>query len=334
MNKVYILDNTLRDGGYINDFKFGEKCIRDIINRLACSGIDIIECGFLDMRRDMQDYDSTIFGSIGQIQELIEKKNVKYVVMCQCKDFVSDRLPNNNGEIIDGIRLSFHKHEIDNALEFGREIIRKGYMLFLQPIAISTYDHILLKNLINEVNDMSPYAFYIVDTFGALTKKHFVEMLQYVDNLLYEEIALGIHLHDNLKEAIYNLYEFLDYSCIRERLIDASVSGLGRCAGNLETENVARLLNSKEKCRYDVSELDIIEKSYIEELKRKKLYGYDECYRISAELNCHPMYSNFLKRIERLSRDDLFFLIKNISKDERELYNEEYIIKMVNEYLG
>ena len=122
MSKVYILDNTLRDGGYINDFKFGEKCIRDIIVRLERSGIDIIECGFLDMRHDVQNLDSTIFCNVGQIQEIIKKKNTKYVVMCQCKDFVLDRLPNNNGEIIDGIRLSFHKHEIDTALTYGYEI--------------------------------------------------------------------------------------------------------------------------------------------------------------------------------------------------------------------
>ena len=48
MTKTQILDCTLRDGGYINDFQFGEYGIRKIIAQLTNAGIDIIECGFLE----------------------------------------------------------------------------------------------------------------------------------------------------------------------------------------------------------------------------------------------------------------------------------------------
>ena len=47
MHRINILDCTLRDGGYINDFNFGENVLRDIVNKLSKASIDIIECGFL-----------------------------------------------------------------------------------------------------------------------------------------------------------------------------------------------------------------------------------------------------------------------------------------------
>lgn len=34
MNKISLLDCTLRDGGYINDWKFGEKAIHEITKNL------------------------------------------------------------------------------------------------------------------------------------------------------------------------------------------------------------------------------------------------------------------------------------------------------------
>ena len=47
MNNVKILDCTLRDGGYVNEWKFGKKAIKHILFNLAKSNTDIIECGFL-----------------------------------------------------------------------------------------------------------------------------------------------------------------------------------------------------------------------------------------------------------------------------------------------
>ena len=47
MSKIQILDCTLRDGGYVNDFTFGKYGIKKIISQLTNAGFDIVECGFL-----------------------------------------------------------------------------------------------------------------------------------------------------------------------------------------------------------------------------------------------------------------------------------------------
>ena len=47
---VKILDCTLRDGGYVNDWNFSHSVITGTYKRLDAAGIDFIEVGFLDDR--------------------------------------------------------------------------------------------------------------------------------------------------------------------------------------------------------------------------------------------------------------------------------------------
>ncbi|MFR2154146.1 MAG: hypothetical protein ACLS48_05230 [[Eubacterium] siraeum] len=51
MKRIRILDCTLRDGGYINNWKFGYENIKDTVRRLIQAGIDIIEAGYLSSGR-------------------------------------------------------------------------------------------------------------------------------------------------------------------------------------------------------------------------------------------------------------------------------------------
>ncbi len=45
---IELLDCTLRDGGYINNWNFGYKNIKEILNCLINTRIKYIECGFLN----------------------------------------------------------------------------------------------------------------------------------------------------------------------------------------------------------------------------------------------------------------------------------------------
>ena len=50
MSDIRLLDCTLRDGGYVNDWKFGHDSLVGIFERLVDANVDIIEIGFLDDR--------------------------------------------------------------------------------------------------------------------------------------------------------------------------------------------------------------------------------------------------------------------------------------------
>ena len=59
MSDIRLLDCTLRDGGYVNDWKFGHDSLVGIFERLVDANVDIIEIGFLDDRRPF-DIDRSI----------------------------------------------------------------------------------------------------------------------------------------------------------------------------------------------------------------------------------------------------------------------------------
>ena len=83
MKQVKLLDCTLRDGGYVNDWEFGHDNIVTIFERLISAGVDILEVGFLDDRRTF-DRNRTIMPTTqcaDQIFGKLDKGNTMIVAM-------------------------------------------------------------------------------------------------------------------------------------------------------------------------------------------------------------------------------------------------------------
>ena len=72
MSNIKLLDCTLRDGGYINDWDFGYPTIKNIIRKLVDSQVDYVEVGFL--RNCEYDPDKSLFNNCGQIAPILPKK--------------------------------------------------------------------------------------------------------------------------------------------------------------------------------------------------------------------------------------------------------------------
>ena len=109
MSKIKLLDCTLRDGGYCNNWSFGEKNIHSIINGLLEANIDIIECGYISQKQEC-DIDRTQYTSFEQVGKFIPKnregKNV--VAMIYWGEVNIDDIPKYDGTSVDGIRICFH----------------------------------------------------------------------------------------------------------------------------------------------------------------------------------------------------------------------------------
>jgi 4-hydroxy 2-oxovalerate aldolase len=119
MGKISILDCTLRDGGYVNDFEFSRDTIERIIGKLGKARLDVIECGFL--RDETYDENKSIFSKVEQITPLIGKKrkHSMYVAMIVTGTISASRIAPRTKDTIDGIRITFHKKEMDEAFRLG-----------------------------------------------------------------------------------------------------------------------------------------------------------------------------------------------------------------------
>ena len=110
MSKIQLLDCTLRDGGYCNDWTFGQDNIHSIINGLLEANIDLIECGYLSQKQEY-NIDRTQYSSFEQLSRFIpaDKEGKSFVVMINYGEFNIDDIPVYDGSSVDGIRVCFHK---------------------------------------------------------------------------------------------------------------------------------------------------------------------------------------------------------------------------------
>ena len=172
MAEIKLLDCTLRDGGYINNWRFGFHTGRDIVRKLVESGVDYVEVGFL---RDCEyDRDAMLFNNCDEIKPILPPKNKRgntmFTAMALHNKYDINKLEPCDNETIDAVRVTFHDYDIDEGLEYIRCVKDKGYKVFCNPINIMGYSDDKILYLINKVNIIQPYAFSIVDTFGSMMR--------------------------------------------------------------------------------------------------------------------------------------------------------------------
>lgn len=334
MNRINILDCTLRDGGYINDFKFGETVLKNIITKLSKASIDIIECGFL--KSGEFNRDCSLFGSVEAIKEMIGEKNqhALYVGMIQYGAILNEEISPYDGNSIDGIRITFHEHEINQAIELGKQLMDKGYKIFMQPVGTTTYTDEALLNLIYKINKLKPFAFYLVDTLGIMYKNDLLRMFYLVDHNLNKNVAVGFHSHNNLQLSFANAQELMQLNTPRRVIIDASVYGMGRGAGNLNTELVTQYINFNFGLRYDNLEILEIIDEFIRPLSIQYKWGYDAAYYIASINGCHPNYASFLMNKQTLCVQDIHAILNSLDLEKRALFDKEYIGTKYLEYMN
>ena len=335
MTRIKILDCTLRDGGYINKWRFGKKCIENILFNIAKSNTDIIECGFLSDKP--YNAEQSIFDGVERLNGIIHKDSASktmYVAMIAIgeKEMHPSMLSDISGSPIDGIRLTFHPDEIDKAFEWAQLIKDKGYKLFMQPVGTTNYTDKQFLDLLERINELKPYAFYLVDTLGVMYKKDLLRQVILVDNNLDKSIKIGYHSHNNLQLAFSNAQALTEYKTDREVIIDCSANGIGRGAGNLCSELFMDYMNKNYQTHYDVLPvLEIVEK-YLAPIYIESPWGYNSAYFLSAANNCHPNYSSYLMAKHTLSMPAIANILQQIPSESKRFFDKRLIEGIYQSY--
>ncbi|MGQ2873648.1 4-hydroxy-2-ketovalerate aldolase [Campylobacter coli] len=289
MNKIKILDCTLRDGAHVNKGNFGKENILLILQKLAEASIDLIEVGFL--QNAIFDKDSSIFDSIEYIDEVLEEINkVKssFGVMLRTDrcDFEKIKKTKN----IDFIRMALYKEHLQDIKKYTSKAKDLGYSVYLNPIGVTKYSLGEIKNILQELVVLHPEGISIVDTFGSLTNEEFSKFLLLFDEIIPSDIEIGIHLHENLSSSLSLALQGVSLLSHRDIIIDSSVNGMGRIPGNLPTELIVNHINVDNK--YNVNPLYDLN-DIIKEYKKINEWGYNPIYVHSAILNIDRTYPEY-----------------------------------------
>lgn len=327
MKKIKLLDCTLRDGAYIVNSMFGDAAIKGIISSLDNAGVEIIECGWL--KNDEHVEGSSFYHVPKDLEQYINKRNtnVTYTVMIDWDRYNLDFLPMNDGKSVDAVRVVFPHGKHIEGMEVGKHIKDKGYQVFFQAANTLAYSDEDLISLAEEANRVMPVSLSVVDTFGAMYHEDLKRIVSVLDKHLDKNIALGFHSHNNQQLSFALSMYFVELLCDTEReiVVDSSLCGMGRGAGNATTELIVNYLNSKQGSNYDMDAvMDAID-VYMTGFSEKYSWGYSTPYFIAGMYCCHVNNIAYLTKNHRAGAKDMRNVIESLSPADRKKYDYDLL---------
>lgn len=343
MKNVSVLDCTLRDGGRIIDCAFPDQEIKEMSKRLSDAKIDIIEVGFLrDWRKVNYQGNSTFFTDVDQIAPFIcrDNPNTVYAAFIDYGMFDIDSLKRYDGTSIDAIRFGFTKknytEEKNEVLRWIEIIKEKGYKLFIQGVNSLNYTDRELLEIVDMVNNVHPYSFGIVDTYGAMYMDDVDRLYGLIDHNMLPEIYINFHSHNNYQLSFAFAQEVIRLSGTSNRqvIIDGTLGGMGKVAGNLNTELIVDYLVRKKRYDYEFEDiLDILD-DYIYKYSLNHKWGYSTAAMMAGIYKSHPNNVIYLTEKFRLDTKDIGKLLSMIDPATRQRYDYDNIERLYTEYVA
>lgn len=334
MRKISLLDCTLRDGGYVNDWNFGRETMLCLFERLVMANVDIIEIGFLDERQPF-DVNRSIQPNTRCYDAIYKDCYKGESLVFGMIDYGTCGIENIGDEkdsFLDGIRIIFKKPSAHKAIEFGKQIMAKGYKVCYQMVSITSYTDRDVLDFVDEVNDAKPFMVSIVDTYGLLHSQQLNHYFELLDHNLNSAIRIGYHAHNNFQLAYSNCMSFLQKGTDRDIAIDGTVYGMGKSAGNAPIELLIMCLNKSYGKTYNIDQVLEAIDTIIIKIYREHYWGYNLLFFLAASNDCHPEYIRYLIEKKTLPVQAINSIVKGIPEPCKLNYNKDCIEILYKEY--
>lgn len=238
--KFDILDCTFRDGGYYTDWDFSRDIVNSYLMGMNKLPIDYLELGYRNNpeKEYLGEFGYCPVYLLKQIRELSQKKLA--VMLNEKSTKVEDlaQLTKPINGLVDMIRLAVDPKNLLRAITLAKAIKKQGFEVGFNIMYMSKWDQYkdFYENLpeINGVVDIMN----MVDSFGGVMPKEVEEIIKKLRQIL--TCKIGFHGHNNLEMALINTLTAIDCGVDS---VDATILGMGRGAGNLNTELLLTYLN-------------------------------------------------------------------------------------------
>ncbi len=287
--EIKVLDATIRDGGLVNNFEFSDEFIRDLYKANVKAGVDYMEFGYKASKDifDVNKFGKWKFCDEDAIRDIVgdNVSDMKLTVMadvgrCDYKKDIIDR----KDSVIDMIRVATYINTMPAAIEMIEDAKNKGYEAVCNIMAISNAKESDMDVALEMLGKSDVDGIYIVDSYGSIYPEQMRSLADKYMNIgeKYNK-QIGIHAHNNQQLAFANTIEAVGRGV---NLLDATVSSMGRGAGNCAMELLLGFLKNPKYNLFPI--LQFIE-NHINPLKENgTVWGYDIQYLLTGRLNQHP----------------------------------------------
>ncbi len=287
--EIKVLDCTIRDGGLINNYKFTDDFVNAVYRAACDSGVDIVELG--KKLKESDEYTRTKYGKwnfcddddLKRVIDSYECENRPLVaVMFDVGRVDVNALKPADQSPFDMVRTACYVADIDKGIDLAKRSKDLGYLTTINIMACSAAIRTDLIEGLEQINDTPEVDYlYLVDSYGAFYSEQVTDYLE-----LYKKHApnkeLGFHAHNNQQLAFSNTQQAIIDGV---NLLDATINGIGRGAGNC---NLELLLNFLKNPKFDVRPVyKVIQEKFVD-LRDHIEWGFNDIYGISGHLNQHP----------------------------------------------
>lgn len=296
---IEILDCTIRDGGYVNNWDFNKKLVRETYRALSKAGVDYIELGYHGSQKwfNKAQYGAFRLSSVEDIRFVCSNiAGAKVALMVDHGKFDVEELAYYKDTPVRLIRIAVHKDAVEKAIRDVSEIRRMGFLVAINLMGFTLYTPKERKRMTQLFRDAPIDYAYVVDSNGSF----FPNQIRDICGPLFgiKHIQWGFHAHNNLQMAFANTLRAMEAGA---RIIDSSVFGMGRGAGNLPTEIVLAYMHLLKPERYNAIPVLSLVDHYFTKLYSESPWGYNLPYMLSGIHDCHPSYPKSL--IDRKEHD-------------------------------
>jgi 4-hydroxy 2-oxovalerate aldolase len=310
---VKILDCTLRDGGYYTNWDFPRELVDKYIEAMSDLPVEYIEVGYRSPAKTeyLGEYFYTPIETIDRIRENLDSSK-KIAIMINTKDIASvhevEELMLDCKGKIDLVRFAVAPINVESAILLAQKVKQMGFEVALNLMYLSQRDS---EEIISEVDYILEHIpnidyIYLVDSYGACYPSEVKEKFIKIRNE-YKELAFGFHGHDNIQLAYANSLEAISTGV---NIIDSTITGMGRGAGNLSTEVICSFKAANENIDLDYTNLvEIVE--IFDDLKAEYGWGTSLPYIISGFNKLPQGEVMDLISLKRYSTNNIVRIIKN-----------------------
>ena len=311
---VRLLDCTLRDGGYYNDWDFTPRLVQRYLDAMARARVPIVEVGFRSTERNGY-LGATAYTTDRYLDTLDLPGSAEIGVMVNAKELTADR---GAHRVVDElfspsaqspvrlVRLAAHFGELARIGDGVKRLQDLGYRVGVNLMQIASRTDAEVVEFAGLCRQWQIDVAYFADSFGGMRPAD----MQSAVNTIAREFGgpVGCHTHDNMSMAFANTVAAIEAGA---DYVDATVLGMGRGPGNVRTEYMAIELAQRGLADLDPAELLPIVTDDFAALHAEYGWGTSAYYFLSAANNIHPTY------IQEMTRDGRYTVREIVSALDR-----------------
>ena len=324
---ITVLDCTLRDGGYYNNWVFDSELVKRYITGARAAGIDAIEIGFRNPPSG-GFLGAFAFSKDKYLATLDLPREIAFAVMTDAKVLLRDGNPlevvdelytERSQSPVEIVRIAANISEVSKLGPAISRLKDKGYTVCLNIMQVGNKPPEVISELAKNAASFDGLdVLYFADSFGNMSPDMVIGLIRAIRSEWQGPI--GVHAHDNMNNGLANTLAAFGAGAT---WLDATVAGMGRGAGNLATEYLLHALHNRGFDKYrSEALLPVLVEDFVD-LRRRYGWGPNFLYYLAALHGIHPTYLQRLQEPGQLDNEALINALDYLRSIPSNVFSEE-----------